>query len=89
VRIAGTGLHIARLAYRGEPLEGPLAVLWDRLRPLPRYAEGFPASFAAYLCEVRPAARHGENGRLRWGEPEDVIKLPNAQRHLQDEGGRD
>ena len=65
MRIAGTGLRIARLAYRGEPLQAPLAVLWDRLRPLPRYAEGFPEAFAAYLRKVHPASWPSDGERRR------------------------
>jgi DNA-binding transcriptional LysR family regulator len=79
VRIARAGLRIERLAYRGEPLQGPLAVLWDRLRPLPRYAEDFPAAFAAYLRGVLPVTRpsgaasgrqHRSQGR---SEPEALM----------------
>jgi DNA-binding transcriptional LysR family regulator len=57
VRIEGKRLRIAHLAYRGEPLTAPLAVHWDRRRPLPRYAEGFPAAFAAHMREVFPVSR--------------------------------
>jgi DNA-binding transcriptional LysR family regulator len=65
VRIARTGLRIARLAYRGTLLLGPLAVLWDRVRPLPRYAEGLPEAFAAHLREVHPVSlpSNGEGRR--------------------------
>ena len=67
VRIDRAGLRVARLAYRGEPLQAPLAVLWDRLRPLPRYAEGFPAAFAAHMREAHPISRptDGAAGRQR------------------------
>ena len=57
VRIDKTRLRIACLAYRGEPLGTPLAVLWDKLRPLPRYAESFPPAFAAYMRQVFPISR--------------------------------
>jgi hypothetical protein len=53
----GKGLRIAHLIYRGEPLTAPLAVHWDRRRPLPRYAEGFPAAFAAHMRDVFPMSR--------------------------------
>lgn len=62
-RTAGSRLRIARVTYRGEPVAFDFAVLWDRLRPLPRYAEGFPAAFAAYVREVWPIAR--PTGRTR------------------------
>jgi len=54
VRISSRKLRIARLAFRGEPLGAPLAILWDRLRPLPRYAEGFREAFAKHMREVYP-----------------------------------
>jgi DNA-binding transcriptional LysR family regulator len=53
VRIRGE-LRIARLVFRGEPLGAPLAILWDKLRPLPRYAEGFREAFAKHMREVYP-----------------------------------
>jgi DNA-binding transcriptional LysR family regulator len=68
VRIACKDLRIARLAYRGTLLLGPLAVLWDRVRPLPRYAEGFPEAFAAHLREVHPVSLPS-NGDSRRGVP--------------------
>ena len=46
------------MIYRGEPLTAPRAVHWDRRRPLPRYAEGFPAAFAA-LQQAREAGEEG------------------------------
>ncbi|WP_439578709.1 LysR family transcriptional regulator [Elioraea sp.] len=57
VRTAGRQLRIARLTYRDEPIAFDFAVVWDRLRPLPRYAEGFPAAVAAHVREVWPIAR--------------------------------
>jgi hypothetical protein len=38
----------------GEPVEADFVVLWDGRRPLPRYAEGFPEAFAAYVREIWP-----------------------------------
>ena len=52
VRIDKTRLRTACLAYRSEPLGAPLAVLWDKLRPLPRYAESFPPAFAGSLRSI-------------------------------------
>jgi LysR family transcriptional regulator, nitrogen assimilation regulatory protein len=39
-------LKIVRIVYRGRTLREPLAVLWDKRRPLPRYASGFCQTWA-------------------------------------------
>jgi DNA-binding transcriptional LysR family regulator len=55
-------VHILRLQFQGEPVLLPLAIQWDDRRPLPRYAQGFPASFAAHVRSML----HGRNaGNLR------------------------
>ncbi|TPG55720.1 LysR family transcriptional regulator [Roseomonas nepalensis] len=50
-------LHVAALAYRGEPLRERTAIYWDRRRPLPRYAEAFCDMLGAYMREVFPISR--------------------------------
>lgn len=50
-------LHIARVRYRGRPLREPLAIFWDKRRPLPRYANAFCEMLAAYMKEVLPITR--------------------------------
>lgn len=50
-------LRIFRLTHRRRPLREPQAVLWDRRRLRPRYADDFCASLAAYLREVSPISR--------------------------------
>ena len=50
-------LHIAVIAYRGEPLRERPAIYWDRRRPLPRYAEAFCDMLGAYMREVFPISR--------------------------------
>jgi DNA-binding transcriptional LysR family regulator len=52
VRIDGKRLRHARLAYRGKPLQTPRAVLWDKRRSLPAYAEDFCAMLAAHMREI-------------------------------------
>ena len=47
-------LRIFRLTHRRRPLRLPLAVMWDRRRLLPRYADDFCRSLAAYLRDVLP-----------------------------------
>jgi DNA-binding transcriptional LysR family regulator len=50
-------LRIVRLAYRGKPLREPLAMFWDKRRPLPRYAAAFCEMLAAYMHKVFPITR--------------------------------
>ena len=50
-------LNITRLTYRGRPLREPLAVLWDKRRPLPRYATAFCEMWAEHVREVFPITR--------------------------------
>jgi DNA-binding transcriptional LysR family regulator len=60
-------LRIFRLTHRRRPLRMPLAVLWDKRRLLPRYADDFCVSLAAYLRDVlpisRPSPREGSSGQ--------------------------
>ena len=53
-------LRIVRLTYRGRPLREPLAVLWDKRRPLPRYATAFCQMWAEHVREVFPITRPSE-----------------------------
>src|SRR3954447_23351008 len=50
-------LRIVRLTHRGRPLQEPLAILWDRRRALPPYAQDFCQSLAAYMREVFPISQ--------------------------------
>jgi LysR family nitrogen assimilation transcriptional regulator len=50
-------LRIVRLTYRGRPLREPLAVLWDKRRPLPRYATAFCEMWAEHVRQVFPITR--------------------------------
>ena len=45
-------LRIARLTHRRKPLREPFAVLWDKRRTLPAYAENFGQSLATYMGEI-------------------------------------
>ena len=47
-------LRIVRLTYRRKFLRVPYAIVWDRRRLLPPYAEDFCHSLAAYMREVFP-----------------------------------
>jgi DNA-binding transcriptional LysR family regulator len=57
-------LQIAPLTFRGGKLRESLAVLWDKRRPLPRYATAFCQMWAEHVRDVfpitRPTARVGE-----------------------------
>lgn len=50
-------LRIVRITHRRRPLREPLAVLWDKRRVLPRHAEDFCTSLAAYMREVFPISK--------------------------------
>ena len=53
-------LKIVRVLYRGRPLREPLAVLWDKRRPLPRYAMAFCQMWAEHVRAVFPITRPTE-----------------------------
>ena len=46
VRIDRYRLRMIRVTYRGKPLREPLAIFWDKRRPLPSYATAFCAMLA-------------------------------------------
>jgi DNA-binding transcriptional LysR family regulator len=50
-------LRIVGLTYRGNPLREPLAVFWDKRRPLPRYATGFCEMLAEHIRKEFPITR--------------------------------
>jgi DNA-binding transcriptional LysR family regulator len=50
-------LRIFGLTYRSKPLREPLSILWDKRRPLPRYAEVFCQMWADHVRQVFPITR--------------------------------
>ena len=50
-------LRIVSLTYRGRQLREPLTVMWDKRRPLPRFAAAFREMWAAYVREIFPITR--------------------------------
>ena len=48
-----------RVTYRRDPLLLKLAVLWDRQRTLPRYAQEFSELLAEHIRDIFPYARRG------------------------------
>lgn len=66
LRTQGYKLKIAGLTYRGKPLREPLAMFWDKRRPLPRYANAFCEMLAAHMRKVFPITRPSEpDGKRR------------------------
>jgi DNA-binding transcriptional LysR family regulator len=50
-------LRILRLTYRDRLLRKPLTILWDKRRPLPRYAKAFCDMLAEHVRKVFPITR--------------------------------
>ncbi len=69
VRVARYPLRIVRLTYRGKPLREPLALFWDKRRPLPSYATAFCAMLAQRVHEVFPISRPSEPRREAVARP--------------------
>ena len=63
VRIDRYQLRVVRVTYQGKPLREPLAIFWDKRRPLPAYATAFCAMLAAYAREVFPISGPSEPKR--------------------------
>ena len=57
LRTQGYALRIVRLTYRGRPLREPLTILWDKRRPLPRYATAYCEMLAEHMRQVFPITR--------------------------------
>lgn len=55
-------LRIARLTFAGEPLREPLSILWDKRRPLPRYASTFCDMWTEHVRKVFPISRPTDVG---------------------------
>ena len=53
-------LNIAEVTHRGKTLREPLAMLWDRRRPLPPYATAYCEMLSEYVREVFPITRPSE-----------------------------
>ena len=50
-------LRVLALTYRRRPLRTPMVILWDKQRPLPRYARAYCEMLADYVNEVFPITR--------------------------------
>lgn len=56
-------LHVARVTHGRKPLREPFAVLWDKRRTLPPYAEDFGKLLAAYMRKTSPTRRQAKAAR--------------------------
>ena len=63
LRTESYALRIVRVTYRGKPLREPLAVFWDKRRPLPRYATAFCEMLGEHMRQVFPITRPSEPKR--------------------------
>ncbi len=54
-------LRIVGVTYRKKPLREPLAILWDKRRPLPAYAKAFCEMLADYVRGVFPITKPTDN----------------------------
>jgi len=48
------------VTYRGDPIPLKLAVLWDRLRVLPRHAQEFSGILAEHIRAQFPSERRSD-----------------------------
>ena len=60
LRTRGYDLRVAGVTYRGRALREQMIILWDKQRPLPRYATGYCEMLAEYVREVFPITRPSE-----------------------------
>jgi DNA-binding transcriptional LysR family regulator len=57
VRTAHRRLRVARVTHKREPLRIAPAIIWDRRRTLPRYAEDFSRLLATHILETFPSTQ--------------------------------
>lgn len=56
VRMNRRPLQVARVTHKRDPLRIAPAILWDKRRTLPRYAEGFAELLAEHILRVFPSS---------------------------------
>jgi DNA-binding transcriptional LysR family regulator len=54
IRTHRYALRTVRITYKRKPIRVPLAVVWDKRRVLPRYAQDFCESLAAHMRKLFP-----------------------------------
>jgi DNA-binding transcriptional LysR family regulator len=57
LRTRGHQLRIVGVTFHGKPLREQLVILWDKRRPLPRYATAYCEMLAKHAREVLPMTR--------------------------------
>ena len=62
LRVHRYTLRRMRVMYRGTPIDEPLAMLWDKRRPLPAYAKVFCEMVAKHVQEAFPVKRQSRRG---------------------------
>jgi DNA-binding transcriptional LysR family regulator len=60
LRTRGYDLRITGLTYRGKPLREQMIILWDKQRPLPRYATAYCEMLAEHVRQIFPITRPSE-----------------------------
>jgi DNA-binding transcriptional LysR family regulator len=73
-------LRIARLTHRRKPLRERFAILWDKRRVLPPYAEDFRQSLSAFMRETFPMSRPA---RKAWDGRSNPIPAAGERRRSQ------
>ena len=70
-------LKIVRVTHRRKPLREPLAIQWDKRRPIPPYAKSFFDALAEYMRQILPITRpsSGESAATR---KQPVVRKPRA-----------
>ncbi len=63
LRLDRYALRITQITYKGKALREPLAIFWDKRRPLPAYASAFCEMLVDYAREVFPIARPSQSKR--------------------------
>jgi DNA-binding transcriptional LysR family regulator len=53
-------LRLVRVTYRGKPLREPLAMFWNKRRPLPEYARAFCEMLEQHMRDVLPISAPSE-----------------------------
>jgi len=81
VRIARYPLRIVRVTYRGKSLREPLALFWDKRRPLPSFATAFCAMMAQRCANCSRFRGSPDLGAAPGCGPDRVRELAPWTRH--------
>ena len=80
LRVQHRLLHVVALTYRGRPLRAPMVILWDRQRPLPRYATAYCEMLSDYVREIFPITRPSVSKRDTKAEQPHARRTPSGAR---------